>query len=269
MINIHDYFSVDWDATADNLRSFVEGYIKPKTLAEAMCVTERTIYNWCHNKAHPNLEDLILLAKFFDVDVLDLIVTNGQTKKPISQDDVKEALENAKTSCKQNNNDAIRPMEESYECVTKEDFISAVLFHEYKKQSYPITTLEEFLLYLPLFSLDDLHNCLNRIQDNLADNWDYVLKQLQRMYDRIEHINAKQYAEWYQNYFFRYPRINRMYGDILRKDKRAKYDNLQRELPQFFTLSQDYDEQYEKMVSALRSLAFSEAEKEVQVHDPI
>lgn len=60
MINLNDYCSVDWPATADNIR----GYIKIKTvtikaLAEAMFVSRRTIENWCSGKTRPSIDELI------------------------------------------------------------------------------------------------------------------------------------------------------------------------------------------------------------------
>ena len=52
MINIHDYFSIDWKATGDNLRDLMSDTVSEETLAKSMYVTKRTIYNWCHGKSH-------------------------------------------------------------------------------------------------------------------------------------------------------------------------------------------------------------------------
>ena len=68
MINIHDYFSIDWKATGDNLRDLMSDTVSEETLAKSMYVTKRTIYNWCSGKSHPSIDQLVLLAIFFNVD---------------------------------------------------------------------------------------------------------------------------------------------------------------------------------------------------------
>ena len=41
MINIHDYFSIDWKATGDNLRDLMSDTVSEETLAKSMYVTKR------------------------------------------------------------------------------------------------------------------------------------------------------------------------------------------------------------------------------------
>lgn len=51
MINIHDYFAVNWEATSDNIRGYIrKKHVSVKALADAMCTTKRTIENWSNNK---------------------------------------------------------------------------------------------------------------------------------------------------------------------------------------------------------------------------
>ena len=93
MINIHDYFSIDWKATGDNLRDLMSDTVSEETLAKSMYVTKRTIYNWCSGKSHPSIDQLVLLAIFFNVDILDILATKGENNKCIERSDLCEIEE--------------------------------------------------------------------------------------------------------------------------------------------------------------------------------
>ena len=73
--NPHAYFSINWESTKENLRDLMVGRISPEVLAEAMFVTPRTIRNWLNDPERPiSLETLVLLSKFFDADLRDILV---------------------------------------------------------------------------------------------------------------------------------------------------------------------------------------------------
>lgn len=44
-----------------------------KWLAEQLCKDPATVSKWCTNKAQPNLETLVQIAKCLEVDVKDLL----------------------------------------------------------------------------------------------------------------------------------------------------------------------------------------------------
>ncbi|HYF84578.1 MAG TPA: helix-turn-helix transcriptional regulator [Clostridia bacterium] len=202
MINVHDYFAVNWEATSDNIRALLAQHISHKTFAEAMCVTKRTVENWCNNKARPSIDYLVLMAKFFNVDLFDILVLNGQVQKSIEEQDWREAEEIKRKRYKQGDLNDV-----DYDCKCKEEFDSNILFYEYIQSTYPISNLSEFLLVLHLIDTDYLCDILGRMFGNIGKNNDYVMNQLMFLYDKISDDKAKQFVEFYKEYYLKYPSV--------------------------------------------------------------
>ena len=173
MIHMNSYFSVDWESSADNLKGMLKGKVTYGVLAEALCVEPKTIYNWVNNKATPNINDLVLLAKFLNVDILDILVIKGERESPITHGDVISALDKQRRAEEKL---ADKDAEKDYAC--KESVVATVLFNEYQHQNTNIRNLNEFLLYLPLCDPYILKDVLFRIQGNLKSNPDYTARQL-------------------------------------------------------------------------------------------
>ena len=87
--NPHAYFSINWAATKENLRDLMAGRIAPEVLAEAMFVTPRTVRNWLNDPDRPiSLETLVLLSKFLDADLRDILVY--QKPLPVTRQTLEE-----------------------------------------------------------------------------------------------------------------------------------------------------------------------------------
>ena len=205
MINIHDYFAINWEATSDNIRAFLNNHVSNKVFADAMCVTERTVYNWTHNKSNPPIDKLILIAKFFNVDLFDILILNGQLEDSITRKDWSEA--EAKSIHHYKYED-LNNRKVCYDIKSEKEVISNIIFNEYVKSNYPITNLNEFLLSLPLFDLEDLSDMLYRINGNIGTDNNYVLEKLSYLYSHVPNDKAKQFVEYYKEYYLKYPSIN-------------------------------------------------------------
>lgn len=66
-------------------------------------------------------------------------------------------------------------------------------------QRFPITSLLQFLIYLPLMNKDDLHTCLYCIGGSAFDREYYILSKLAYLYRTIPKGDAKDYADYMAN----------------------------------------------------------------------
>lgn len=77
-------------------------------------------------------------------------------------------------------------------------------------QSDKIRSLNEFLVYLPIYQPVVLSDVLNRILDNLPDAPQYVSAQLTRLYQHIPDSPAREYADQYCYFHFEAPTVSDM-----------------------------------------------------------
>ena len=199
MIHMNSYFEVDWQASADNLKGMLKGKITYSVLAEVMCVETKTIYNWVNNKTTPSMNDLVLLAKFLNVDILDILVIKGERDCPITRDDVISAID---LEHKVVANLEDKTVKNDFPC--KESVAATVIRNEYQRQHNKISNLNEFLLYLPLCDLLLLADMLLRINGNLKHKQHYIEEQLDYLYRKIPESPAKTYADQ-RRYFYLTP----------------------------------------------------------------
>lgn len=205
MISIHSYFDIDWDATTNNLKTMLNEKTTNAVLAEAMYVAERTIVNWLNGSTKLSLSNLIIFAKFLNVDLLDIIVTNGQ-HSPLSKDDIRAFLQAADESeCDASNRTNKRQPQTEVTC--KEAFYSTVMLHEYLSQTTSLQNLDIFLLYFPLFDISIFLDVLYRLQGNLKSDPIYMRQQLNFLCKNIPDSLAKQYADNYCYFFLTPPSV--------------------------------------------------------------
>jgi hypothetical protein len=225
MKDFMDYFAIDWARTGDNIRTLLDikmdqlGYNGGnsanfmKATSVALHKSERTIFTWLDGTKHPSIEDLVLLTKFFNNSLEDIIEIKGHVEnKPI------RPLFEKYSDAQQGHNDEALQIEF--------DFASAVLCNEMENQEYPIKTLADIILYLPLFTKEIFNDCLYRIQgDTYGDERKcYILKKLSYCYNNIENLDARQFADNLREYLSKKPVAYDITGKTRDKAKYEKYD---------------------------------------------
>lgn len=73
MFDISQYFQIDWDATGINLKKLLRERVSLEALAEWADRDVRTIRYWLNNPSMMKLEQLIVISKFLNVDLLSII----------------------------------------------------------------------------------------------------------------------------------------------------------------------------------------------------
>ncbi|MDR0854048.1 MAG: helix-turn-helix domain-containing protein [Clostridiales Family XIII bacterium] len=260
MVNIHEYFSIDWESTSDNLRELIGGVISEKLLADAMCVSKRTIYNWCNNKARPGIDELLLLSKFFNIEISHILVTKGQLCEPITEVDYNESRQLVEAARKKQSVSTDQLLTGKYEIIYEEEFISHVIFNEYVSSTYPIKHVDEFLLSLPLFPIDQLCDLLCRVEFNWGyANRNYFMEKLKYSYDRIDNPAAKKFIEYYREYYLTYPYVETI-SELAKLDiKRTKCDRYEKDIMEnnnFLQCHDAYKKAYEKFIKKLKFLDY-------------
>ena len=199
--NPHAYFSINWESTKENLRDLMVGRISPEVLAEAMFVTPRTIRNWLNDPERPiSLETLVLLSKFFDADLRDILVY--QKPLPVTHQTLEE-LYRAEETAQFSHGQAACDREFS----SPESFDLHLAFLECWQEDIPIRSLDAFLLYLPLFHPYLLADVMGRLGGTPRQKH-YLAKNLKFLYDHIPDSPAKQYADWYRYYKLEPPTVD-------------------------------------------------------------
>jgi transcriptional regulator with XRE-family HTH domain len=251
MKDFMDYFSIDWIRTGDNIRSqiysmtgFSTNSIERspvKTIAVALHKTERTVFSWLNGSRRPSVDDLLLLSKFFNVSIDALIAINGANNETSAQ----SLFEKYSEGNREPTND---------EDELEREFAATVLLFEVLNNEYPIKTLEDLILYLPLFRRDDFDDILCRFQGSVYGNSkDYVREKLKYCYERIENLPAKGFADKERKYMSEEPTV---YGvtektrDVARLDKFAEWKeeclcktNLIRKCARGFKVSDYWDKE--------------------------
>ena len=192
-------------------------------LADDMYVDQRTISNWLNGSTKLPLSNFIIFARFLNVDLLDIIVTKGQSS-PLSEADLRAFISAADDSTDDTSHRAGRRAAQT-EITCKEQFYSTVMLHEYLSQTISLRNLDKFLLYCPLFDLTILADVLCRLAGNLKFHPMYVRTQLNYLCEHIPDSPAKQYADNYCYFYLTPPLVN--FGaaatDKTQIEKQAQY----------------------------------------------
>ncbi|CDC67917.1 MULTISPECIES: helix-turn-helix transcriptional regulator [environmental samples] len=233
--NPHAYFSINWESTKENLRDLMVGRISPEVLAEAMFVTPRTIRNWLNDPERPiSLETLVLLSKFFDADLRDILVF--QKPLPVTAQTLEE-LRSAERAAPLPRPHA--PCDREFS--TPESSDQHLAFLECWQEGMPIRSLEVFLLYLPLFHPYLLADVMGRLGGTPRRNH-YLAENLKFLYDHIPDSPAKQYADWYRYYKLEPPTVDTVTDGSRTPEKLEKLEawvQLQ-ETPEYGAAYDDY-----------------------------
>lgn len=254
MFNIYNYCNINWEATSNNIKSLLKiKQIPIPVFAKAMCVTERTVYNWCNGKEYgkPKLQELVMMALIFKVDMLDIIIIDGRMCKTIYRDDIEEML------VYQENKKELKCEEPEVEYGMEEDVIVELMINELYEKNYAIRNLEEFLLYLPLMDFNRLKNFLGRVDGNIGTHRHYVMEQLNYLYESIQNREAKHFADWYKIFYLTYPKIQ----DIdcgnqysVKQEKIKKWEAAINDYKVWEKQCDAYDNEHEKFLEKLTSV---------------
>lgn len=77
MVNIYEYFDIDWEATSKNIKELLLGVVSTETFADFLGVDKRTVKNWMNNRSKPSLANLLLISKFFNLKLFEILVINS------------------------------------------------------------------------------------------------------------------------------------------------------------------------------------------------
>lgn len=190
-----DYFAIDWQRTGDKIRTLLhasfsgDNYVK--AISIALCRSERTVFSWLdETDRHPSTEDLLLLSKYLNVSLDDLIEVKGDSGETSARSLFDRYIE-----------EEIGFEDEDETVRMESEFASVVLMHESKSREYPIKSLFDLVLYLPLIPKEVLEDSLARIQGAVyGRNQDYVLDQMKYCYDEINDLEARKYADSKRKY---------------------------------------------------------------------
>ena len=256
MFNIYDYCSINWEATSNRIKSLLKIKEIPIPLfAKLMCVTERTVYNWCNGKEYgkPKLQEMIMMALLLQVDVLDIIIIDGRVNSKIERQDIEEMKEirDEKTGA------ANMGMNEEY--LVEEDCIIDFMMNEYAENNFAIKNLEEFLLYLPLFEFSSLEDCLSRVNGNIGLNRYYVLQQLNYLYKSIKMKEAKGFADRYKDFYLTYPKIQDIDSGNNYYLNQEKYETWVRSIKDCVEWDKQYEAYAEEYKNFLKTLTHIDA----------
>ena len=233
--NPHAYFSINWESTKENLRDLMVGRISPEVLAEAMFVTPRTIRNWLNDPERPiSLETLVLLSKFFDADLRDILVF--QKPLPVTAQTLEE-LRSAERAAPLPRPHA--PCDREFS--TRNPLTSILHFWNAGRRACPSDPWRSFLLYLPLFHPYLLADVMGRLGGTPRRNH-YLAENLKFLYDHIPDSPAKQYADWYRYYKLEPPTVDTVTDGSRTPEKLEKLEawvQLQ-ETPEYGAAYDDY-----------------------------
>lgn len=214
MINIDEYFEVDWAATGNKLKGLLRERVSLEALAEWADRDVKTIRNWLKDPSAMGINRLLVLSKFLDMDVADIVVTKGKLKDIQACEDIVYAEDDVEIAV--SNLGGGRTSKRTPMCKDAQQFTKKVIYNEWSRyldkpdEDAPIQTLREFLLYLPLFDLKELSVFAYRTMGDVCDNMGYVYDRLQRLYARIEETDAKRYADRMKYFCLTEPNVKRV-----------------------------------------------------------
>ena len=231
MINIDEYFEVDWEATGNRLKELLRERVSLEALAKWADRDVKTIRNWLRDPSAMGINRLLVLSKFLDMDVADIVVTKGKIKDIRACEDIVYAEEDIEIG--DGNLDGSKSSKRIPMCNNAQQFTKKVIYNEWSRyldkpdEDAPIQTLREFLIYLPLFDFKELSGFVYRTMGGVCDNMGYVYDQLQRLCARIEETDAKRYADRMMYFCLTAPNVKRITDEDLHvsliKEKYEEY----------------------------------------------
>lgn len=212
-------YKVDWIKTKENINFLLHSKTHKNKLAEAFCLGERTVQVKLQESSSGLLVDeLVLLACYLECNMEELLVfTDDKYIGP------EKGWKNKWHQCDVEDED-------------QEQVKKRLELNIKRKESYPIRDLAEFMLYLPLINERELRDVSFRCYERLTyDQRDYLMKQMEYLYDSIPESDAKREADAYRDnilrvkgapgnntYSFREPNFNRSYKEKFKNYSRER-----------------------------------------------
>ena len=252
MLNIDEYFAVDWTATGCKLKGLLRERVSLEALAEWADRDVKTIRNWLKDPSSMGINRLLVIAKFLDMDIADIIVTKGKYKDIqacedlVYAEDVMDVDFNDSADGRKDNN--------APTCKTAQQFARKVIYNEWRRrmdepdEDAPIQTMRDFVLYLPLFDLTELSDFVYRTMGDVCDNMGYVYDRLNCLYTGIGKTDAKRYADSIKYFCLTAPNVNRVTDEDMHVSFiREKYGEYRK-----YVNSESYDIEKEAYFSACK-----------------
>lgn len=177
-------YKVDWEKTVENINVLMQGRTYKKNFADLFGVDGRAVQRKISTAAKKELSinELMMLADYFECDIMDLVILEGEAYVEPSPDW----------------NDGwrrIRVEDETPESVNNTlEIINKI------KEDYEIRNLYEFLLYLPLMEEERVRDMVFRCYGDLTyDRKSYVMRLLSSLYHSIPDCAAKREADEYRD----------------------------------------------------------------------
>lgn len=214
MINIDEYFEVDWTETGKKLKGLLRERVSLQALADWADRDVKTIRNWLKDPSSMGMSRLLVIAKFLDMDVADIIVTKGKLKDIQACESVVYAENDGEIDGV--DLDGGKKTKRTPMCKNAQQFTRKVIYNEWSRhfdkpdEDAPIQSLREFLLYLPLFDLTELSVFVYRTMGDVCDNMGYVYDRLQSLSKKIGDTDAKRYADHMKYFCLEEPNVRRV-----------------------------------------------------------
>lgn len=173
---------VDWVRTKENINSKLNRLVYKNALSEQFFLGDRTLQRKLNprDKAKPSIGELVMISRFLQCELEDLIVLQGDPYINQPHMDFDKAT---------------NPEMKTPEAV--KEYIALVERGNSKRE---IRNLNEFLLYLPLIDEDIVRNTVFRCYGNLAfEHRNYVRSQMNYLYKSIQESPEKRFADWYKD----------------------------------------------------------------------
>ena len=214
MVNIDEYFEVDWTATGARLKDLLRERVSYDALAEWADRDVKTIRNWLKDPSSMGLSRLLVIAKFLNMDITDIIVTKGKHKDIRACEDIVYSEESLGSDLVESNGS--KKSRHNPMCKNAQQFARKVIYNEWNRHfdepddNVPIQSLREFLIYLPLFDLSALSDFIYRTVGDSCDNMGYVYDRLKCLYEMIAETDAKKYADRMRYFCMTEPNVKRV-----------------------------------------------------------
>lgn len=208
-------YNVNWEKTIEHINFLLQGRTHKKNFSELFGVEGRAVQRKLSATAKQELSisELMMLADYFECDIMDLVIGEDDTYIGPSPD-WKEGWRKIEVEDK-----------------SPEEVNHTLEFLNELKNGYEIRNIYEFILYLPLIEEERIRDMVIRCYGDLTyDRKPYIMEKLTMLYHSIPDCEAKRDADKYRDNVLRVkgdPR-NNLYGLHDEEHMKYYYANLQR-----------------------------------------
>lgn len=175
--------NIDWERTLENIEFQLRTYKKNFSLAfnlEARTVQWRLSPS---EKSELSIEQLVLLADYFDCDIMDLLIFDDDQYEGPSEEEKKEK----------------KAIEEKNE----NEVMDVIELHRQKKKDSAICDIDELLLYLPLVPKEQWTDMIWRCCWMACTEKDFIKSQMSIIYRNIPDSQEKRAADYIRDNILR------------------------------------------------------------------